>query len=137
MSENTSDRPLNGWEDVAARVLGVPEILCTRFVRRFGNREIGQFSGSLSISNLIVFSADGGFDSRRLHQSTVPHFYDPISVTCFEIDRDAARVVLRNAHLRHGRTRLKSLRMHHPLLQVREGIWQRPRQIGPLREQFQ
>jgi len=104
---------------------------------RFGNPENGTNSGSHRLNNLPIFSAVGKFDSRRLHQSTVPHFYDPILVTCFEIDRDAARVVLRNAHLRHGRTRLKSLRMHHPLLQVRERIWQCPCQIGPLRERIQ
>jgi hypothetical protein len=43
-------------------ILGVPEILCTRFVRKPGNRGILQFSGILSISNLRVFSADVGFD---------------------------------------------------------------------------
>jgi hypothetical protein len=55
-------------EDAAAGVLGVPEIVCTRFVRKPGNRGIWPISGILSISNLSVFSADGGFDSRRLHQ---------------------------------------------------------------------
>ena len=68
MSENTSDRPLNGSEDATAGILGVPEILCTRFVRKPGNRGILLISGILTISNLSVFSADGGFDSRRLHQ---------------------------------------------------------------------
>jgi hypothetical protein len=55
-------------EDATAGILGVPEILCTRFVRKPGNRGILQISGILSISNLSVFSADDGFDSRRLHQ---------------------------------------------------------------------
>ena len=47
-------------------ILGVPEIFCTRFVRKLGNRGILQISGILSISNLSVFSADDGFDSRHL-----------------------------------------------------------------------
>ena len=65
--ENSSDRPEDGLEDAPAVVLGIPEDLCTRFVRKPGNRGIRQVSGILSISNLSVFSAAGGFDSRRLH----------------------------------------------------------------------
>src|SRR5580658_7163015 len=68
MSENTSDRLRNGSEDATAGILGVPEILCTRFVRKPGKRGIRRILGILSISNLSVFSADVGFDSRRLHQ---------------------------------------------------------------------
>jgi hypothetical protein len=65
--ENTSDRLLNGWEEATAAILGIPEILCTRFVRRSGNLGNWQFSGILGFSNLSVFSAEDGFDSRRLH----------------------------------------------------------------------
>jgi hypothetical protein len=62
----------NGTADV--EVLGVLEIVCTRFVRKPDNRGIRHISGILNISNLSVFSADDGFDSRRLHQLQVACF---------------------------------------------------------------
>jgi hypothetical protein len=61
--KNSSDGPLNGLEGEAVGGSGIPEILCTRFVRKNGNRGILQFSGILSVSNLSVLSADVGFDS--------------------------------------------------------------------------
>jgi hypothetical protein len=69
-AKNSSARPLNGPEDTAAGVLEIPEDFCTRFVRKRGNPEIRHISGILSFSNLSVFSAYGGFDSRRLHALT-------------------------------------------------------------------
>ena len=60
--------PRNGLEDTVVGVLGILRKLCTRFVRRFGKHGILLLSGIHRISKFSIFSADVGFDSRRLHQ---------------------------------------------------------------------
>jgi hypothetical protein len=61
--------------DRKMQLLGFWEFL-KFFVRKPGNRGILQISGILSISNLSVFSADDGFDSRRLPKKLNSKGYD-------------------------------------------------------------